>query len=174
MTYYPTLAEDLTRAKEILAKGSGGKFSVELEKLGPELYARLTDLAGGTIYEADTYAAYKLLESFVAEIERLRAAYSPMTDDPFDHNGECKFCDEQAMHRADCPWLLQLIAEHARLAAVERERDDERRWAGYERGRAERAEADVAKKNAALAEIADEPVVTPAVTIARGALGWDQ
>jgi hypothetical protein len=28
--------------------------------------------------------------------------------DPFDHNAECRFCDEQAGHRADCPWLLAL------------------------------------------------------------------
>lgn len=38
-----------------------------------------------------------------------------MSDDPFDHNGECRFCDELGMHRADCKWLLQLIAEVERL-----------------------------------------------------------
>jgi len=39
-------------------------------------------------------------------------------DQPFDHNAECRFCDEQAAHAADCPWLLQLIHEHT-LFAVE-------------------------------------------------------
>lgn len=36
-----------------------------------------------------------------------------MTDfraNPFDHNAECLYCDEQASHAADCPWLLQLVA----------------------------------------------------------------
>jgi Skp family chaperone for outer membrane proteins len=32
-------------------------------------------------------------------------------DDPFDHNGECRFCDELGMHRADCPWLLDRVQE---------------------------------------------------------------
>lgn len=45
MPYYDTIDEDLARAKRILDNG--------------------------TIYGADIYAAYKLLESFVAEIERL-------------------------------------------------------------------------------------------------------
>lgn len=58
MPYYPTLAEDLARAKEILAKGLNN-FDVGL----PDI------VQGGTIYGADTYAAYKLLESFVEEIE---------------------------------------------------------------------------------------------------------
>ena len=36
---------------------------------------------------------------------------------PFDHNAECRFCDEQAMHRADCPWLMALEAKVAELDA---------------------------------------------------------
>jgi hypothetical protein len=40
-----------------------------------------------------------------------------MTTQPFDHNGECIHCDELGMHRADCPWLLDLIAEHDRVSA---------------------------------------------------------
>jgi hypothetical protein len=40
-----------------------------------------------------------------------------MRDDPFDHNGECRYCDELGMHRADCSWLLQLMQEHAVFAA---------------------------------------------------------
>lgn len=42
MTYYPTLAEDIERAKQILARG---------------------------LFGADAYATYKLLESFVDAIE---------------------------------------------------------------------------------------------------------
>jgi len=36
----------------------------------------------------------------------------PATDQPFDANGECRECDEQLAHRADCPWLLRLIEEN--------------------------------------------------------------
>jgi len=35
----------------------------------------------------------------------------PASEQPFDHNGECTFCDEQAAHRADCPWLLERLEE---------------------------------------------------------------
>jgi hypothetical protein len=46
-----------------------------------------------------------------------------MTDaislDPFDHNGECRYCDELGMHRADCPWLLEVLAENKRLREIE-------------------------------------------------------
>jgi len=31
-------------------------------------------------------------------------------EQPLDHNAECRYCDEQAMHRVDCPWLIALIA----------------------------------------------------------------
>jgi hypothetical protein len=65
MSYYDTLAEDITRAKEILAKG---KADAE-EK--PEWMTdhQWEQIAGGTIYGADRYPAYKLLESFVEAIE---------------------------------------------------------------------------------------------------------
>lgn len=49
MSYYPTIEEDLQRAKAILAKATPGE--------------------GAAIYGGDTFAAYKLLESFVEEIE---------------------------------------------------------------------------------------------------------
>lgn len=29
--------------------------------------------------------------------------------DPWDHNGECRYCDEQGMHRADCTWLVEML-----------------------------------------------------------------
>jgi hypothetical protein len=38
-----------------------------------------------------------------------------MIEQPFDHNGECRYCDELGMHRADCAWLLEMVADHARL-----------------------------------------------------------
>jgi hypothetical protein len=66
MTYYPTIEEDLARAKKILETG---KPDHDNSLLPPEYQ----ELAGGVIYGQDTYAAYKLLESFVAEIERMRA-----------------------------------------------------------------------------------------------------
>lgn len=67
MTYYDTIEEDLARAKEILRKGAAAA------EMSPDIHLHLE---GGTIYGADTYAAYKLLESFVAEIERLRLTES--------------------------------------------------------------------------------------------------
>jgi hypothetical protein len=94
-----------------------------------------------------------------------------VSDDPFDHNAECTFCDEQGMHRADCPWLLQVLQEHAMWSAGV---EDAAREIDRLRDQLDAAEADLAKKNAALAEIADEPAHGPAaVTIARGALGWE-
>lgn len=53
MTYHPTLTEDITRAKEILDRGR--------ERDLPE--------SGGAIYGADSFAAWKLLESFIEAIE---------------------------------------------------------------------------------------------------------
>jgi hypothetical protein len=63
VTYYDTLDEDLARAKQILARGKPSS-----EGLPPGIKA-----TGGTIFGGDIYAAYKLLESFVAEIDRRRA-----------------------------------------------------------------------------------------------------
>jgi len=57
--YYDTIEEDLKRAKEILAKGRGDVALVQ-------------NMGGEAVYGSDIYAAYKLLESLVAEVERLR------------------------------------------------------------------------------------------------------
>jgi hypothetical protein len=32
-----------------------------------------------------------------------------MIEQPFDHNGECRYCDELGMHRADCAWLVEQL-----------------------------------------------------------------
>lgn len=70
MSYYPTIEEDLQRAKEILAKGDARREIVrDFPNLNDTDLQNLTRLAGGMINGADTYAAYKLLESFVAIIE---------------------------------------------------------------------------------------------------------
>lgn len=78
MPYYDTIEEDLARAREILAKGK-----VRVEDVGgadqiltrdPALRDALIERMGGTIFGADVFAAYKLLESFVATIERLTHA----------------------------------------------------------------------------------------------------
>ena len=76
MSYYPTLDEDLARAKAILAKRSH-----------PALLPKFLDTT-------DVADAYKLLESFVAEIESLRqecdaqrrAANHWFTEANRDHN----------------------------------------------------------------------------------------
>lgn len=61
MSYYPTIDEDLQRAREILATGAAVPGH------------------GGFIAGLDVPAAYWLLDSFVAEIERLKGAASPAT-----------------------------------------------------------------------------------------------
>jgi chromosome segregation ATPase len=76
MPYYETLQQDVARAKEILAKGKlrVEEFDVEVP---PDLAAVLVERSG-TIVAADTYAAYKLLESFVEELaarERIIETY---------------------------------------------------------------------------------------------------
>lgn len=37
---------------------------------------------------------------------------------PWDHNGECKYCDEQGYHHMDCPWVQGLITEIGRKSAA--------------------------------------------------------
>jgi len=66
MPYYDTLAEDLQRAKQILAEGRPTER--DLANLPPLMRESLSQ-TGGTIFGKDTYAAYKLLESFVEAIE---------------------------------------------------------------------------------------------------------
>lgn len=68
MTYYPTLAEDVARAKEILAQGRAQLDTLET-RFTPAVAAALQEVAGGTIYGKDVFVAYKLLESFVEAIE---------------------------------------------------------------------------------------------------------
>jgi hypothetical protein len=63
MSYYNTLTEDIQRAREILDRGR-----VHPEDM-PAALRDVAHVAGGTIFGVDTYAAYKLLESFVEAIE---------------------------------------------------------------------------------------------------------
>jgi len=92
VSYYPTLDEDLARAKAILAKGQPSPQ--EQANFTPEVIEALRKVGNRTISGADIYAAYKLLESFVAEIESLRqecdaqrrAANHWFTEANRDHN----------------------------------------------------------------------------------------
>lgn len=68
MTYYRTIEEDLQRAKEILAEG---------RDVGETIPGHVAD---GVIYGKDTYAAYKLLESFVDKIEKDRFYYRDLEE----------------------------------------------------------------------------------------------
>lgn len=68
MPYYNTIEEDLKRAKEILAEGR--LTERDLAGLPPLMRETLSE-TGGTIFGKDTYAAYKLLESFVEIIEAM-------------------------------------------------------------------------------------------------------
>jgi hypothetical protein len=52
VTYYPTIEEDLARAKAILAQGKPDEASLRA------LPATIRNDIGGTIYGGDIYAAY--------------------------------------------------------------------------------------------------------------------
>jgi hypothetical protein len=43
-----------------------------------------------------------------------------MIEQPFDHNGECRYCDELGMHRADCAWLVEQLNVQAFIAQLPR------------------------------------------------------
>lgn len=72
MSYYETIDEDIKRAREILEKGRGGIDILTIHHPDGTTHTQRGNLGEGAIYGADIYAAYKLLESFVAEIERLQ------------------------------------------------------------------------------------------------------
>ncbi len=72
MAYLKTIDEDLQLAKEVLARA----VDIFRLKIGDEfpqtdLSTKVAEL-GATILEEDSYIAYKLLESFIDEIERSR------------------------------------------------------------------------------------------------------
>lgn len=106
MSYYDTLAEDITRAKEILERGRADRDMQQIEGMDPALREIMLRHSGGTIFGVDTYAAYKLLESFVAAIEQYAGMLRFRSVNPFDHNVECLMCDEMGEHAESCPWKL--------------------------------------------------------------------
>src|SRR5262245_47487939 len=46
-----------------------------------------------------------------SELRRPMSTLTDLPDNPFDHNAECRFCDEQAGHAGDCPWLEARLKE---------------------------------------------------------------
>lgn len=92
MPYYDTIEEDLARAKQIL---KDGKTTVPDNVFDEEIAALVFNNGGGAIYGKDNYAAYKLLESFVVEIERLRKLVEIMTAIP-----DCICRTQSCGHRA--------------------------------------------------------------------------
>ena len=105
MTYYNTLAEDITRAKEILAKGKAD-WDALMADVPPEVRDRMRASGPGAIFAGDTHAAYRLLESLVAAIEQYAGMLRFRQVNPFDHNVECLMCDEMGEHAESCPWKL--------------------------------------------------------------------
>jgi hypothetical protein len=96
MSYYDTIDEDLARAREILTRGFDGTLT-----------------ASGHIYGADTYAAYKLLESFVQEVERLTRV---LKHEGIEHS-ECQEALVKA--QADIEYNAGLVLERdARIGAL--------------------------------------------------------
>lgn len=78
MSYYPTLREDVARAREILREGKAHAPGCPAiaddesdEVLADYQHCVCSGVAGGTIFGKDIYAAYKLLESFVEVIETM-------------------------------------------------------------------------------------------------------
>lgn len=89
MPYYPTIAEDLKAAEEILKRGDARReFVQDFPAVTNADRDALMKLAGGTIYGADTYAAYKLLESFVKEIPRLNEELLAMHEEAVQYETE--------------------------------------------------------------------------------------
>lgn len=81
MPYYATVEEDLTRAREILEKGKLKVEDLQHEfiTLSPAMLQRMVDTSGH-IYGGDNFAAYKLLESLVAEVERSQSELRRLLD----------------------------------------------------------------------------------------------
>jgi hypothetical protein len=73
MSYYDTMDEDLQRAREILEKG---KLPIQDPAFPYGIQNPGLEETSGTIYGADIYAAYKLIESFVKEIEDYAASFN--------------------------------------------------------------------------------------------------
>jgi len=109
MPYYDTIDEDLARAKAILAKGREVRL---LNPTDPECSPEIESVG---IAGADIDAAYKLLESFVAEIERLRDALLAIEE----HMAAEKRCDfvEHAQLQADYTEAVRLYRERDAQAA---------------------------------------------------------
>lgn len=115
MSYYRTIDEDLVRAKQILLNGRADPENLQELIPDPELRAKVRTLMGGTIYGADIFAAYKLLESFVEEIERLRkqvrdeiveafSIYPPRSFPFLEESPELYDVARQVSHEAGLPW----------------------------------------------------------------------
>jgi len=73
MSHNATIDDDLRQARVILDRGRA-----EVSALDKILGPLIVTFGGGMIVGADIYAAYRLLESFVAEIERLQASLVPI------------------------------------------------------------------------------------------------
>lgn len=81
MPYYRTIEEDLERAKQILREGKADAEAEIAEHFDDDqTKAILANADAGTIYGKDTYAAYKLLESFVDKIEKDRFYYRDLEE----------------------------------------------------------------------------------------------
>jgi hypothetical protein len=101
MPYYDTIEEDLARAKAILAEGRSEQL------LNPMDRECSPTVVNCTIYGKDIYAAYKLLESFVQEIERLRRPTTSWQQliqrlrGGCEYDPETKMCSETRWRAAD-------------------------------------------------------------------------
>ena len=142
MPYYPTLEEDVARAKEILAKGQPSTW--EKANFTPDVVEALRQVGGGTIYGGDVYAAYKLLESFVQAIEQLQAQTQQQLLNNVALRAElAQFCGLFSDYEEPCEGYLHAQAIwnamkerenklHAEIARLREDRDFWERKAGEE------------------------------------------
>lgn len=78
MPYLTTLSEDIARARALLNRGRAR--AEDLHDASPQTRELLIALGGGGIDGADTYAAYRLLESFVSVLTDDRALIQRLRD----------------------------------------------------------------------------------------------
>jgi hypothetical protein len=137
MSYYDTIDDDVKRAKEILKTGEGSGCNEYRPDHNGECQTcdEPADAHGDVstaIYGADIYTAYKLLESFVAEITNFHQLFSDYEDPCTSY--EQAFAIWQMMKARETKLHDEITRLRAEVAAGDRAlaREQERRALGHD------------------------------------------